>query len=73
MSNACHKCRCGAPRLSPLPHASAGVDDDDGCDDADAAGDGDGDGQCGNVGIGFCLLQLCETAKKRIKKEIKNI
>lgn len=52
------------PMRSPLPHASAGVDDDDGCDDAaDAAGDGDG--QCGNVGIGFCLLQLQRNCKKK--------
>lgn len=34
---------------------SAADDDDD--------GDDDGDGQCGNVGIGFCLLQHCKREK----------
>lgn len=48
----------------PMPHACAGVADDDGCDDAD--------GQCGNVGIGFCLLQLCKTTKKNNKNKERN-
>lgn len=41
------------------PFSNSAGDDDDDDDD-----DGVGDGQCGNVGIGFCLLQFCKREEK---------